>query len=193
MNNLENRNFVLTSLNNVAERMRLHRGLVLTESDLKCQVYSELLNIDSFSRVRPSFDNNVSSIAIHTETKFFNEIGLLSQAPDLVITDPGMLSITRSVNGDPLPTKGFNFDGPSILIELKFLKSARRAHAKTLASIRHDINKSELLNRRRLNFHLIVAVFDRFDHNENIIQEIFQGNIGHQNLTCVYFSGGDHF
>lgn len=128
-------------------------------------MYCELLKIEEFSNPRATFDEEITSIAVHTETKFYNAQGLLSQAPDLIITDPSQLSITQSINGDPAPSKGFNFVGSSILIELKFLKSRRGIDARTLEAIRYDILKGETLNRRGLDFYLIVAVFDRYGHN----------------------------
>lgn len=193
MNNQVNRDLIIESLNNVAAKMRQHRGLILTESDLKCQVYSELLCREPFSQIRPTHDTDITSIPIHTETKFFNELGFLSQAPDLVILNPGLLSIIRRINGGNLPTKGFNFEGTAVLIELKFLKSQRRACARTLDKIRDDILKGESLNRRNLDFHLIVAVFDRFDHNEESVQQVFQENRNQQNLSCVYHPCGNRF
>lgn len=193
MNNDENRRSILHALENVARKMRTQRALVLTESDLKCQVYAELLNNDVFSSVTPTFNQNITSISIHTETKFFNERGLLSQAPDIVITDPRMLSITQSINGDPVPSKMFNFIGPSILIELKFLKAKSLVNTKVLSTIGHDIMKGEMLNRRGVNFHLIVAVFDRFNHNEEVIHELFHENMHQQNLTCNYYPCGERF
>lgn len=187
MNNERNRQKVIDVLNNVANRLQQHRGIVLTESDLKCQVYTELLRVEDFSNPRPTFDDEITSIAVHTETKFYNAQGLLSQAPDLVITDPRQLSITQSINGDPVPSKGFNFVGPSILIELKFLKSRRIIDARTLAAIRYDILKGESLNRRDLNFYLFVVVFDRYGNSREQVEDLFRENRNQRNLSCRYF------
>ena len=194
MNTAENLILVMRSLEEVADRCRENRALVLTESDLKCQVYSSLLLHEEFNELTPTFDREIRGIAVHTETKFFNQRGLLKQAPDLVVTDPRRTSITQRLDGDPVPSKGFHFDGPSILIELKFLKRDGRPTSSTLDEVEKDILKGRTLNRRAdLDFHLVVAVFDRFWHGQNAVQVLFNQHQLQENLTCVYFGGGDSF
>lgn len=144
--------------------------------------------------MKETFDFNVTGASIHTETKFFDRNGLLRQAPDLVLVNPSRLSITRRLDGEPLPSKGFHFDGSAILIELKFLERDSRPTAENLAKIEQDILKGETLNRRGdLNFHLFVAVFDRFTHGDESVNDLFLRHRNQENLTCLYFPGGPSF
>lgn len=192
MNTAENRNLVKRALENVAVKCRTNRALVLTESDLKCQVYLQLSEIPLFGSIQQTNDVDITSNSIHTETKFFDHNGLLKQAPDLVLTDPDRLSIRRRLDGELLPSKGFHFDGAAILIELKFLKKDGRPSITDLEKIEGDILKGEKLNRRgNIDFHLFVAVFDRFTHSEDAVEEVFNRYRSRQeNLTCLYLKGG---
>ncbi|MBX2989127.1 MAG: hypothetical protein KF802_14650 [Bdellovibrionaceae bacterium] len=194
MNTEENRRRIEGVLGDVAEKCRRNRALVLTESDLKCQVYSALMVPREFGELANTFDHGIRGSSVHTETKFFDHNGLLRQAPDLVVTDPRRISITQRLDGDPVPSKGFHFDGPAILIELKFLKRDGRPSAGTLGKIEGDIMKGETLNRRGdIDFHLFVAVFDRFHHGHEAVEAIFDRHRRQRNLTCLYFPGGPSF
>lgn len=191
MNSAQSRTAITHALEDVAENCRQNRALVLTESDLKCQVYIALSRVPEFGEMRNTNDHDIRGPALHTETKFFNQAGLLSQAPDLVITDPQRLSIVRRLDGELLPSKGFHFDGSAVLIELKFLKKEREPIVTDLSKIQDDIKKGDTLNRRGdLDFHLIVAVFDRFTRGRVKVENLFQQHSGQANLTCLYFGGG---
>lgn len=195
MNTTANRTLVRRALEEVANKCRDNRALVLTESDLKCQVYLQLSQIPEFGQVQQTNDVGITSNSIHTETKFFDQNGLLRQAPDLVLTAPDRLSIKKRLDRDLLPSKGFHFDGAAILIELKFLKRDRVLSGTDLSKIESDILKGETLNRRgNIDFHLFVAVFDRFTHSEDAVVEVFNRHRHRQdNLTCLYFEGGETF
>lgn len=191
MNTDENRNLVIHALNSVADRCKKIQGLVLTESDLKCQLYGELIKNNLFGRESQTFNSEIMSIPVHTETKFFDSSGLLTQAPDLVITDTRRLSIKSSIDGSALPTKEFHFDGSSILIELKFLRRKSRANTSDLEKIEKDILKGMMLNNRGdADFHLFVAVYERYNSSGSLITSIFEKYKTQLNLTCLYFPCG---
>lgn len=190
MNSDDNRKLVTGSLQSVANYCRKFQGLVLTESDLKCQVYCELISSKVFGEPKKTLNAGIYSIPVHTETKFFDTSGLLTQAPDLVITDVDRLSILNSTDGSPLPSKEFHFDGSSILIELKFLRRKGRANRNEIRKIEEDIQKGNLLNQRSdSDFHLFVAVFARYDSSEDLILNLFERYKDQPNLTCLYFGG----
>lgn len=188
MNTTQNRLQVERVFRNLANKCRAELGVLLTESDLKCQTYLELLRVPDFSMLEETPDHGVSSIPIHTETKFFDVNGRLREAPDLVITTPSRLSIRRRLDGNRQNTKGFHFDGSSILIELKFLRHQIPANQRSLQKIEHDIEKGQRLNGRRLDFHLFVVVFDRYGTNRNQVNNLFHHYRNQRNLTCLYFS-----
>lgn len=82
MNTENNRTKVEEVLRRVSEECLIHRALVLTESDLKCQIYMRLVATQEFGNIEETFDSNITSSPIHTETKFFDKNGVLRQAPD---------------------------------------------------------------------------------------------------------------
>jgi hypothetical protein len=148
-----------------------------------------LVVVPEVARVSVELVAGITGSPLHTETKFFNSLGLLSEAPDLVITDPGRLSIVRRLDGELLPSKGFHFDGAAILIELKFLRSSRAPSRRDIARLEHDIMKGESLNRRpaRTDFHLFVAVYDRFHGGRDSVGQVFRAHRDQHNLTTIYF------
>lgn len=189
MNIADNRNKVINKLQLVADRIRAHRAIVLTESDLKCQIYSELIQVSDFGAIQETADENINSIAVHTETKFFNSLGLLSKTPDIVITDPRRLSIRRRLDGDLLPSKGFHFDGSSILIELKFHRFDRSLRLGELSEIEKDIKKGIALNSRSdLDFHLFVVSYDRFGKAQQQVSQLYEKYMRQANTTLLYFN-----
>lgn len=58
------------------------------------------------------------------------------------------MSFFRSLNGTRLPHKGFNFDGPAIMFELKFVRGRPGIIPRSVAAIRRDLSKMETLFRR---------------------------------------------
>lgn len=102
------------------ERMK---GLILTESDLKYQLFRKLTQIRELSIPRKTEDKNIYSTAIHSELSWFDRNGKLSITPDISIIEPGHLSILRgNTFGFKLPSKGYTFSGGAILFELKFVR-----------------------------------------------------------------------
>jgi hypothetical protein len=193
MNTEANRTLVLECADRVAARMRTNRALVLTESDLKCQFFMELTQVPQFSAISETSNPGIRSSVVHSETKFFDEQNLLKQAPDLVLLDPKDLSILHRLDGKPLPSKRFHFDGSVILIELKFFREDIRPTSRTMREVAKDFDKGEMLTRRGLDFHLFVFVFDRFESGEERVRRLFIERVQQRNVTAHYFSGGASF
>ncbi len=109
-------------LNDLEKDFQEVKGLILTEDDLKCQLYSRLLRNPNFSLPRETNECNVLANSIHTEVSWFDDNGKLKIKPDITILEPSSLSIFRALDGLPLPSKQFNFDGKAIVFELKFVR-----------------------------------------------------------------------
>ena len=74
-----------------------NKGIILTESDLKCIVYSELLKIKSLNNLKSTntkeYSTDVKSHYIHTEISWFDKSGRLTLKPDITILNPHSISI----------------------------------------------------------------------------------------------------
>lgn len=82
---------VVSAIDRVGERFLENKGSIITESDLKCQIYSELR---SFLREdEETFDPNIMGTSLHTEVAFYNpnERNRADMPVDIVILDPNRL------------------------------------------------------------------------------------------------------
>lgn len=131
------------------EHYRRVPGLILTEDDLKCQLFHLLLRLPELADETETADEGVFGSKVHTEVSWFDENNRLSLKPDLTITDPRLLSIYRPMQREVrLPTKGFHFRGDAIIFELKFFRARGGIAPRCLPSVRRDIAKlSRLIDR----------------------------------------------
>lgn len=116
-------------------------GIILTEEDLRCQLYSGLVSTPELSAIAPTADPTIRGSAVHCNLSWFGDErggksgtrararrqGTLELFPDITILDPRNFSITRALEvGVPFPTKGAHFIGSALIAELKFLRSPGR-------------------------------------------------------------------
>jgi hypothetical protein len=136
------------------------QGLILTEDDLKCLIYSNLMMIRNLSRPRRTNDGIYFAHSIHTELSWFDEDGVLGIKPDITLLEPEHLNIIRPDFYQPLPSKQCSFGGKSIIFELKFNREP------------NGIN-SGYFNRNILgDFEKIKGLFRRLDR-EGMGEEVF--------------------
>lgn len=142
-------------------------GLVLTEDDLKCQLFRRLLRLPGADQIYQSEDGLWAS-PVHTEVPWFDENDKLRLRPDITITDPLSLRVLASPKGSLLPSKQFVFWADSLLIELKYDRSKRGISQLVAATIRSDVEKIKRLiaiahERGSLkNIYGMVAVLSRY-------------------------------
>src|SRR5437870_5397714 len=107
------------AIDDLAEEYRRTPGLVLTEDDLKCQLFHRLIKLPELQGSYESADPGTFASMVHTEVAWFDETGKLRLRPDITITEPRLLSIHRTMQqGLRFPYKGFHFTGNSILLEI---------------------------------------------------------------------------
>jgi len=107
-----------------------HRGMLLTEGDLECQLFRYLMLEAPFSGYhRTQYNGNrPSSGYIHSQVTWFKPDQLSGFKVDLTVLEPSKLNVRHYQNEDEIyqedrkPSKGFFYDGPSIGIELKFIR-----------------------------------------------------------------------
>jgi hypothetical protein len=137
--------------------------LILTEHDLRCRLDQHLRCLARKRRPIPSRVRHLSNNRIHHDLPWFDEDWKLRIRPDITILEPEHLTIRnghytsimdpfsgcgRSYRRTvPLPSKGFEFDGKAITIELKF---ARNGITRTIARlIKEDFEKMQRIFRIR--------------------------------------------
>ncbi len=137
----------------LADDYRRAPGTILTEDDLKCLLVSRFLEIPQLRRPWRTPDRVLGTM-VHSEVSWFDENGHLRIKPDITILDPRALSIFHNLRrGFPLPRKGFNFAGNSIIFELKFIRNKEGVTQSSLREVRRDLDK-------------IFRLFDKLSHDD---------------------------
>jgi len=99
------------------------QGLILTEDDLKCLLYSRLSRMPLLRGPSDTRDPGIQATKVHSEVSWFDTNGKLTIRPDLTILDPAGL---RILQGDArrihLPSKEYGYNGNAIVLELKFIR-----------------------------------------------------------------------
>jgi len=166
---------IIGFLKEIENEFQKVQGLILTEDDLKCLLFSRL-----YGSLSPAatIDNGVSASAIHSEVKFYDEEGLLTLIPDLCIVEPRHISIFHSVEFKiersyltyeykKLPRKSVEIGGNTIIIELKFCRDKNGISEADIVSYNNDIAKikklQEIVLRRSSGNDKMFGVFAIFN------------------------------
>lgn len=132
----------------VEKEFQRTQGLILTENDLKCLLYSKLMDIPKLSKIRVTKDPHILANAIHTEVSWYDDDKHLTIKPDITILEPEELTILHGYYGYglPLPSKQFEFGGKAIIFELKFIRNKTGIRRRTFdGKIMKDFEKIERL------------------------------------------------
>lgn len=166
------KNTIEDVITGIQREYRKTQGLILTEADLKCLIYSKLrsrllprfneqsiinLTNKTDSRARANtpvyywrmktYDDSVYATPVHAELAWYDENHRLAIKPDITILDPTNLSILHGFGSPTLPSKQYAFYGKAILLELKFIRNKTGINVKTFNnSILGDFDKIKRLN-----------------------------------------------
>lgn len=181
---------------------RQNQGLILSESDLKCLIYKKVS--DLLPQKLPTTDDNITCSPLHSEIPFYDESDKLRLRPDITILDPRLLSIKHGIsvrikNGkltyDKLPSKGFEFGGNAIVIEIKFYKSKSGIQHRNLKTIKKDVEKIFRL-RRRSNRHSgdnkifgIIVIFNKGNKCHKSFRRFLREYSRKVGLRVIYCEG----
>lgn len=124
----------LDSIKSLQKKYNINRGMLLTEGDLECHMFSELMEHESLkgfysSRINSlrgnlESESNMLTSMIHSQVTWFNTMQYSGHRVDLTICDPQMLEVENIELFEGYPSKGFAYDGPVVAIELKFIRDA---------------------------------------------------------------------
>lgn len=154
------REAVERAIKRVELKFNHHSHIFLTEDDLRCNLFSELLKEDVLSSVQRTQDQSCS-IPIHSEVRWYGANGKLKIRSDLVILDVAQLKTSNNVLFR-LPSKGYGFGGSMVVIEIKLRRPNGKSDNEFIKLIQKDIQKMKVLKRSvnsQALFHLII--FDK--------------------------------
>jgi len=129
--------FLRESINILKNDFERHPNKFLTEDDMRVHLCSLLLN--RFGDLEETGDND-RSIPIHTEVRWYGRQGKLRYRSDIVIIDVSSL-IVKKVSGLKMPTKGYGFNMPKAIIELKLRRPDGDSHKIFKSKVEKDCEK----------------------------------------------------
>jgi hypothetical protein len=187
---------IVDLIEQLASEYRAAPASILTESDLQCLLVSRLMGLDLLRGVRPTRDANILCTMVHSEVSWFDEVGRLWLKPDITILEPRDLSIFRGLDGARLPRKGFHFNGPAIIFELKLVRGRSGVTARSVDSIRRDLDKITRLLRKveqegaRDELSSYFVLFSKVDRQPQELRDLIAENAANDRLTMIYRSAG---
>ena len=185
---------VVDLIEQLASEYRTAPASILTESDLQCLLVSRLMGLDPLRGVRPTRDADILATMVHSEVSWFDEEGRLWLKPDITILEPGDLSIFHGLDGARLPRKGFHFNGPAIIFELKLVRGRSGVTGRSADSIRRDLDKITRLLRKveqecaRDELSSYFVLFSKVDRQPQELRDLIARHATNDRLTIIYRS-----
>lgn len=194
-------NAIITRIKELEIEFQSSQGLILSESDLKCNIFRKIYSLFEHSVI--TMDNGILASPLHSELKFFDMEDNLKIIPDITILDTNNLSIFHSIKYEITshgikylkPTgKQFEFGGDAYILELKFCKNKHGISRKNYIFYKKDIEKikrlQEIVNIRSDGGNKIFglfAVFNKTNKRPDYFDELFDSDSEY--LKIVYCSG----
>ncbi len=184
-------------INDLGSEYSQVQGLFLTEDDLKCNLYSKLVQIPHLAEPEITADAWIKASKVHAELSWFNGDEKLRTIPDITILDPKNLSIIHAVQpGFDLPNKQCHFVGDAIIFELKFIRDNEGITKKTLRSVKKDVAKAKRLYNKiaddgnRFSLVCYIVFFAKVSLEDDSVIQHFQAEMATDNRFRVFYKSG---
>jgi hypothetical protein len=126
---------VNASIEAVVSKFQRTPNVFLTEEDLRLHLCSNLLQ--HFGTEQATQDGDLS-ISLHSEVRWYGGAGDLTTRSDIVLADVADLKV---LHYNKMPSKGYAFNIPKGIIELKFRRPNGKSDSGFLRDIQDDLNK----------------------------------------------------
>jgi hypothetical protein len=110
------------SIYNLYEMYSTNKGNILTEGDLECHMFNNLITDSSLGQIQKTKSEGYNSCSVHSQVTWFNQIRQSGYEVDLTIIDPAFLYPREIEMQEAFPSKNYYYDGPCLAIELKFVR-----------------------------------------------------------------------
>jgi hypothetical protein len=124
----------------IQENYKINRGLLLTEGDLECHLFAELLKQDGLNRIidsksgrhlsRDVNGKDFKTTFVHSQVTWFKPDAKSGFEVDITISDPAKLEVKNIELFGQYTSKGFAYDGECVAIEVKFIRQEGDAQYK---------------------------------------------------------------
>ena len=164
------------------QEFRSNPDKFLTEEDLRSYLYHLLLGNFGGS------ENGSKSIPLHTEIRWYGKSGKLRLRSDIVIIDASTLK-TENSNSFKLPSKGYWFNVPKIIVEIKLRRLTSESDKTLLNRIEKDRVKIQTLSNELGNdFCSFIVIFDK----KNNINPKLEKSSNHTEYYIYLFTEGEN-
>lgn len=202
----ENTAKIIREISEIESQYQRMQGLILTESDLQCLLYSKLYGI--FSEERDTMDRGIKAIALHGEISWYDDSGRLRIRPDITIFNPSGLTIKHGVSFQVkgnryaygnLPRKGCEFCGGAIIIETKFVRKKNGITMTDIRKFEKDIEKILNILSRLKNSSSgedlfgIFVVFNKTNKGKRLVDRLYGEYRSEPRLRLFYGTGNVEF
>ncbi|RFM28392.1 hypothetical protein [Chitinophaga silvisoli] len=200
-------NRILVEIDALESDFQQHKGSILTEGDLKCQLFSRLQSI--IPPPSATMNPEITGTSLHSEVSFFDGNNKLTMLPDITILHPKNLSILHStevsissegIRYEEYPTKKYTFGGDTIIIELKFCRNEAGLKASDIRRFKKDIEKIIMLQNLssertygRSKIHGIFVVFNKTNIGKSTFESMHVNYNSRERLHVLYKTGGVNF
>lgn len=152
----------------------------LTEEDARAYLYHLLLS--DFNNLEATPDDS-QSIPLHCEIRWYGQDQTLNYRSDIVIFDVSQLK-TQDDN-QKLPSKGYGFNNPDVIIEIKLRRKGNKSDAQYIADLEKDRKRlSEIKSQVSKAGYNIYTYLIAFDKRSNI--NFKEQNIDYHKEYYVY-------
>lgn len=126
------------AIESLQKKYQINRGMMLTEGDLECHLFSELLQQPDLSGYHSSKNDSVNyngikgsalkTTYVHSQVTWFKPDQKSGFEVDITICDPGKLEVVNIELFEEFTSKGFAYDGECVAIEVKFIRDKKKAY-----------------------------------------------------------------
>ena len=168
--NVELRKKIEQKIDEIGDDYYENKGIILTESDLKCIIYGKLLEIEELGKIEETKQDGIKTHFIHTELHWYSDIAGKNYIPDITIIKP-----SHFIDGPKL----YNFDeNKGIIFELKISDNSN-----SLRGIKNDFYKFKKILNLNNDVFCYFVIFGR-TRKEKIVD--FISNIKQDNCRFIY-------